>query len=103
MLPLTLVLLDLDDFETLNNTLGRHIGDLVLKIIGWTIQNVLRDKNAIARIDGDRFAMLLPETGADATRMALWQLVPALNGALKTYGWDITFSMVAVTFERPLQ
>ena len=99
MLPLTLVSLDLDDFKPLNDTLGHSTADLVLKIVGWTMQRALREADSVARLGGDRFALLLPETGADNTRVVLAKLREALKSALKTYRWDITFSMVAVTFQ----
>ena len=99
MLPLTLVSLDLDDFKPLNDTLGQSTGDLVLKVVGWTVQRALREADSVARLGGDRFALLLPETGADNTRVVLAKLREALKSALKTYRWDITFSMVAVTFQ----
>jgi len=72
---------------------------LVLKVVGWTVQRALREADSVARLGGDRFALLLPETGADNTRVVLAKLREALKSALKTYRWDITFSMVAVTFQ----
>jgi diguanylate cyclase (GGDEF)-like protein len=99
MLPLTLVSVNLDDFKILNNTLGRSTVDLVLKIMGWTMQRSLREVDSVARLGGDRFVMLLPETDADNVRVVLAKLREALKGALETYRWDVTFSTVAVTFQ----
>jgi len=98
MLPLTLISLDLDDVKRVND---HSSGDLVLKVVGWTIQSTLCEKDSFARLRGDSFALLLPETGADNTRVRVANLQEALNAALKTYQWDITFSIVAVTFETP--
>jgi len=98
MLPLTLISLDLDDVKRVND---HSSGDLVLKVVGWTIQNTLHEKDSFARLRGDAFALLLPETAADNTRVIVANLQEALNAALKTYQWDITFSIVAVTFETP--
>jgi diguanylate cyclase (GGDEF)-like protein len=101
MLPLTLVSLNLDDFKTLNEMHGHWAGDMVLKVTGWTIQNALRQADSVARLGGDEFAMLLPETDADNARMLVAKVQESLEGALRAYRWGITFSMVAVTFQRP--
>ena len=103
VLPLTLVSVNLDDFNHLNDTRGRSTVDLALKIMGWTMQQSLREADSVARLGGDRFTMLLPETGATNARVVLAKLREALKGALKTYRWDITFSTVAVTFQSPTE
>ena len=101
MVPLTLVSLDLDDFKAVNDTLGHNTGDLVLKVVGWTMKSTLREGDSLARLGRDAFALLLPETGPDNTRVVLAKLQEALKSALKTYQWDVTFSMIAVTFQAP--
>jgi diguanylate cyclase (GGDEF)-like protein len=100
-LPLTLVLFDLDDFKSVNETRGHHSGDMVLKVMGWTAQHTLREADSIAGFAGDMFAVVLAQTDADNTRVAVGKLREALKDVLKTYRWDITFSIVAVTFQNP--
>jgi diguanylate cyclase (GGDEF)-like protein len=97
MLPLTLVYLNLDDFKSLNAALGHNTGDLVLRILGWTMRTSLQEVDSIARLGGDTFALLLSETDADNSRV-VDKLLHTLKSILKTYRWDITFSTVAVTF-----
>lgn len=101
MLPLTLVFFDLDNFKSVNDSLGHHSGDMVLKVMGWTMQHMLREADSVARLGGDKFALLLPETRDDNTRVVLSKLREALKATLKTYRWNITFGMVAVTFQSP--
>jgi diguanylate cyclase (GGDEF)-like protein len=96
-LPLTILFCDLNNFRSVNDTLGHNIGDLVLKVLGWTIQRTLCEADSVARLGGDMFALLLPETDADNTRVLVGKLREALKDVLRTYRWDITFSMVAVT------
>lgn len=63
--PISLVLLDIDDFANYNAVYGSVAGDDVLLAIHQTVVNVADDPgDAIARLAGDRFAILLPEAGA---------------------------------------
>jgi len=100
--PMTVVSLDLDGFKLLNDTLGHPIGDLVLKVVVWTMQSTLREVDSIARPGGDEFALLLPETSAEKAHVVLDKLREALKDAMKTYKWEITFSIGVVTFKTPL-
>ena len=54
-----IMLLDLDRFKEINDTLGHHHGDLLLQQIGPRLSSVLRDTDSIARLGGDEFGILL--------------------------------------------
>jgi diguanylate cyclase (GGDEF)-like protein len=61
----------LNDFKDVNNTLGHHHGDLLLKEIGPRLQGFLRQSDTVARLGGDEFALLLPDTDQEgALRVA---------------------------------
>jgi len=60
--PLTAVLLDCDDFKRINETLGHAVGDIVLKEVASRLKDSLRPSDHLARIGGDEFLVLLPET-----------------------------------------
>ncbi len=67
-----LVLLDIDRFKDINDTLGHDRGDELLEQVADRMRNALRDEDIVARLGGDEFAVLLPDvrTVANAERLA---------------------------------
>ena len=63
--PFALLLMDLDRFKEVNDTLGHHFGDQLLQQAGGRIARSLRQGDTIARLGGDEFALLLPVTGRE--------------------------------------
>jgi two-component system cell cycle response regulator len=69
--PLTLVLFDIDHFKAVNDTYGHLCGDYVLKQVADRVRESLRAEQVFARVGGEEFVVLCPETGADnAERLA---------------------------------
>jgi diguanylate cyclase (GGDEF)-like protein len=58
---LAVLMLDLDKFKDVNDTLGHHMGDRLLQDVGERLMGFLRKGDTIARMGGDEFLILLPE------------------------------------------
>jgi diguanylate cyclase (GGDEF)-like protein/PAS domain S-box-containing protein len=63
--PLTLLLLDLDDFKTFNDTYGHVEGDRILSRLGRVVKNCLRQTDSAYRYGGEEFTILLPMTKSE--------------------------------------
>lgn len=63
--PASLLLIDLDRFKAINDRYGHGFGDEVLRRVGLAIRGCVRDIDTAARIGGDEFVVLLPETEVD--------------------------------------
>ncbi len=62
--PAAFLLMDLEHFKEINDTLGHHRGDEVLKQVGLRLQSVLWEPDVVSRLGGDEFAVLLPNLAA---------------------------------------
>jgi diguanylate cyclase (GGDEF)-like protein len=77
--PIALLLLDLDRFKEINDTLGHHVGDLLLEQGARRLADRLRGSDTLARLGGDEFALLLPATDATAARQVAGAVLNALS------------------------
>ncbi len=80
--PLTVMLLDLDDFKSINDTLGHELGDLTIQRVARRLRQVVGDSTLLARIGGDEFALLIDGRQAEAEVLAE-RLLAALEHPLE--------------------
>ena len=77
--PLSVLMLDLDDFKLVNDTFGHLFGDRVLTWTAELIRSTLRASDIPARYGGDEFAIILPETDGDEARSAAERILEAFR------------------------
>jgi diguanylate cyclase (GGDEF)-like protein/PAS domain S-box-containing protein len=82
--PISVLFMDLDDFKTINDSLGHAAGDQLLREVGERLRNSLRTADTAARLGGDEFAVLLEDGGdgveaADVAQRVLRSLDAAFN------------------------
>jgi diguanylate cyclase (GGDEF)-like protein len=80
---LSILVLDMDRFKTINDTLGHPVGDQALREVGVRVRAALRDSDIVARLGGDEFAVLLTTSGtAEAARVVAGKILKSLEEPL---------------------
>jgi diguanylate cyclase (GGDEF)-like protein len=88
--PLTLLMLDLNDFKAINDQHGHPVGDLVLKEFANRVRAGLRSSDVVVRMGGDEFLAVLPDCGSEQ--------VPALLTRMKDLEVDHCGERIPFTF-----
>lgn len=95
-LPMSLVMIDVDQFKPYNDNFGHPAGDLVLRDVAWLLRSSVREHDVVARYGGEEFAVLLPASDTDGSR----SLAERLRVAVEKHQWPnrpITISLGVVT------
>jgi len=87
--PVALLLMDLDRFKEINDTLGHHHGDLLLKLVGPRLRSCLRESDTVARLGGDEFAVVLPAADIEGATLAAGKILKALEAPFVLEGLPI--------------
>ena len=103
--PISLALVDLDLFKSINDTHGHQVGDRVLQDFAAVCRQTLRDSDIFGRIGGEEFAILLPSTGIGEAKEVVERVRKAVaaaslpNGAAAPLKVTASFGMVDPTGE----
>ena len=97
-LPMTLAYIDLDSFKEVNDRNGHAAGDRVLITVARHMRRSIRQTDLVARMGGDEFALILPNTGTDAALAVMEKLLTTLTRSMRLNRWPVTFSVGVVTF-----
>ena len=87
---LAIMLLDLDHFKDVNDTLGHSVGDLLLKAAAQRLRGELRQSDTVARMGGDEFMLILPEiAGEEAAGTVAGKILEAFREPFEFDGHEM--------------
>lgn len=99
--PFSVAYIDIDDFKSINDHFGHEAGDRLLITVAETIRKNTRDTDSVARIGGDEFVLLMPETPDEAAMTTVFKVTESLAASVNRTKWPVTFSTGIVTFRHP--
>jgi diguanylate cyclase (GGDEF)-like protein len=92
--PMSVLVMDMDRFKHINDTLGHQHGDGVLRMIGERLAAALpRQSDTVARLGGDEFAVLLPVDDAAGAEVIAQRIIKAMEEPLSVQGVNIDAAM----------
>ncbi len=98
---LTVAYIDCDNFKMVNDTLGHHTGDMVLRNVASIIGEHIRAADILARLGGDEFVILFTDAQPDGAELAISNIRSLLLEDMKKNKWGVTFSIGMVSFVSP--
>lgn len=90
--PFVLAMMDVDHFKQINDTKGHHVGDLVLKEFVARVLSCLRLTDTLARMGGDEFVLLLPDTNPDGGELVITRIKASLSAPIDAAGREVHVS-----------
>jgi len=92
----SVILVDIDDFKNINDTLGHHVGDNLITAVANRLEECMGDRGIVGRLGGDEFAVLLPVLSDPAeAHAAATELVKAFTEPLKVREYEILVGVSA--------
>jgi diguanylate cyclase (GGDEF)-like protein/PAS domain S-box-containing protein len=101
MWPMSIVMVDIDDFKRFNDTFGHLIGDAALCTVARALTSALhREPDLMARFGGEEFAIILPDTDARGASMVASRLVEAVRAVAirQAADWGLSVSVGTATW-----
>lgn len=87
--PVSVMMLDLDRFKVINDSLGHAAGDQVLREVAHRLRELLRDSDTVARLGGDEFAVLLPTGTSDGVAIVAQRILRTLEAPIMLEGQPV--------------
>ncbi len=87
--PVSVALIDLDDFKEVNDTLGHEVGDLLLIAVADRLRGCLRQEDTVARLGGDEFVVVLDGADPAAADLAAERMMAALHEPVRADGHEL--------------
>jgi diguanylate cyclase (GGDEF)-like protein len=95
--PLAVLVLDLDGFKLVNDTLGHPVGDQLLRQVAQVLRETVRDQDTVVRQGGDEFCVLAPETDSDEAAALVGRIRHGLSRVVAN-GLPLSASLGFATF-----
>jgi diguanylate cyclase (GGDEF)-like protein/PAS domain S-box-containing protein len=96
-----LVVLDICELGTINDSLGHHAGDLVLQLVAERLKNVVRDMSLMCRLSGDRFAVMAVDSSTDAAAALRERVAPSFDAPFMIQDQELRVSIRAGMAQGP--
>ena len=100
--PLSLIMIDMDEFKAINDSLGHLAGDYILRELANCLKGSVRNTDIVGRYGGDEFGILLPETEMDKSETLMKRILHAIKN--HTFEWgperikvNITYGIATIT------
>jgi diguanylate cyclase (GGDEF)-like protein/PAS domain S-box-containing protein len=99
--PFAVLYLDLDRFKFINDSLGHHLGDELLKMVSLRIKDCVRKSDTISRLSGDEFAILLPNVSQDEVIAIAEQMNKVITESFQVEGHSVSVTAsIGITFSK---
>jgi diguanylate cyclase (GGDEF)-like protein len=89
----TVLLMDVDRFKEINDSLGHQSGDLVLQQVASRLRDIFGEKDTLARLGGDEFAVVIPGASADESQFAVDRIIATLEQPCLVRGLPLQIEM----------
>jgi len=102
--PFSVIMVDVDDFKTINDTLGHECGDRVLHHLARIMRDALRDQDVAARWGGEEFLLMLPETDMEGAVVAAEKIRQRIARSAVEYDGlpvHVTVTMGVNVYDKP--
>ena len=96
--PLSLIMLDLDNFKNINDKAGHDVGDVALRMLAETLRAELRAEDTAARFGGDEFVMILPQADHEGAQLVAERLRKRIEQTLVPGFGQVTASFGVASY-----